>query len=528
MTGYDACFHVDQIQAFIDSGYYSPLNCSLYNGSTSLPIESSNSFYPAAWHLICALVREITQIDPTIAINAVNCTLCATCFASGQIVLASRLMNASRLELILISLFPLLSIAFPWAQFVRGEIFSQIASFSVLPLACALFDLILTQKGKNVATMLCGLCALLALAMLQTNAVFSLAIFLFFDLLRFVNKSSNKKGRRCRSLLLAAVGVALWTAAFHAPFMAGVVSYEWTSTNSIPQAIANVCTLSFSTNGCQLILAIFAIVGLICALGRKKYAWIAGPFLFASLIYIVATSADGLPKHYLGGFWYTDPARLSAQASIFAFPLIALGILRGLRFVGAFLNAAGKRVKAVQIALCLIVAIAGSITSIRIPDIVDIPAHFEGVWQAVDSYRNEAYEPILSKTELDFCKEASMLIEPGAVIINVPDDGSGFLYGLLDAHVYYKRPFDLEFEKPESKTLREGLNEISYNGAVREAANSIGAKYLLLLDSDDSSGLFITYNKDDRWNTIYSINENTPGFELLLSKDDCRLYRISL
>ena len=528
MTGYDACFHVNLIQAFIDSGYYSPFGCGLYSGSEFSPVSSSNSFYPAAWHLICAVVREATQIDPTVTINAVNCIFCGVCFTSGQIILVSRLLTISRIELLLLSLFPLLSIAFPWAQLIRGELFSQIASFSLLPLACALFDVAITQKGKDVAGTLCGLCALLTLATLQTNAVFSLSIFVFFDLLRHIKNGPKSRGKRRRILLLVLTSTVLWTAAFCSPFMSGVVSYEWESTNSILQALANVCTLSFSVNTCQLVLAAFAIGGLIWLLKSKKNVWLAGPFLFASIVYVIATSMEGLPKHFLGGFWYTDPMRLSAQASIFAFPLIVLGVLWGLRALCSLIKIKGKKTKIAQIAFCLLVVVGGSITSVRIPALFELPAPFECIWQAIDDYRNEEYEPILSKSELDLCKEASKLIEPGAVIINVPDDGSGFLYGLLDANVYYKRPFDLEYEKPESKILREGLNEISYNSAVQEAANSIGAKYLLLLDTDDNSGLFLTYNEDSRWRSFYSIDENTLGFKLLLSKDDCRLYKIVL
>ena len=50
-----------------------------------------------------------------------------------------------------------------------------------------------------------------------------------------------------------------------------------------------------------------------------------------------------------------------------------------------------------------------------------------------------------------------------------------------------------------------------------------------MLDDGDSKDeperFFIGYNEND-WSGITSINENTPGFSLVLAKDDMKLYKI--
>lgn len=526
IAGFDTVFHVNLIQAFIDSGSYSPLSVSLYNGSTYAPVYYSGSFYPAAWHLACATVREITCTDPAIAVNAVNFIFCSVCFAGGQTILFSRLVKTKKSELAVLAVIALLSTAYPWAQLIQGEQFPQIASFAMLPLACALFDVLIEDKAKNPAIILCGFCSLLTLATLQTNTIFSLSIFVFFDVLRYTAFSAKPGKAKRNCLLVTIAGIALWTAAFLCPALKDVVSYEWGSTNTVLQAIIKLCSLSLAASGSQLILALLALIGLIWIARNRQFTWIGGPVAFCSAIYIAATSLNGLPKHLLGGFWYTDPIRLSAQVSIFAFPLIACGtlwLLRSLAESAPLRNNCHASTLASVFSLAIILI---AVMNLRLPIANGGNTAFDTLWYSIDQYREEKYEPVLSCTELKFAEEAKCTTGKDALILNVPDDGSCILYGQIDIDIYYKRFFYLEDERPESKTIREGLNDIATNESVQEAAKSIGAKYLMLLDTDDSGGLFHTYGSDRRWQAFYAIDENTPGFRLLLSEDDCRLYEI--
>lgn len=527
IAGFDTVFHVDLIQAFIDSGSYSPIGANLYNGSAFAPVYIGGGFYPAAWHLICATVREITFTDTAVAINAVNCVICSICFTSGQTILFSRIVKTRKAELTVLAIIALLSTAYPWAQLVQGEQFPQIVSFAILPLACALFDVLFECKAKDTTLILCGFCSLLSLATLQTNVVFSLFIFIFFAALRYA-KLHSKPGNESRSyILITIIGIALWSAAYLCPVLKDVVSYEWESTNTVLQAITKLCSLSLASSGSQLVLALLALVGLIWIARNRKYIWAVGPAALCSAIYIIATSFDGLPKHYLGGFWYTDPIRLSAQVSIFAFPLIACGALWLLRSLEQKTPLDKNPYSSTLASLLSLAAILIIALSFRIPYVNGGNTAFDTLWNSIEQYREEKYEPILSSTELEFAEEVKSITGTDALILNVPDDGSSILYGQIDIDVYYKRYFHLEDECPDSKTIREGLNNLTTDEPVRKTAESIGAKYLMLLDTDDSSGLFHTYYTDSRWKAFYSIDENTPGFKLVLSKDDCRLYEIA-
>lgn len=526
IPGYDTVFHIDLIQAFIDSGLYSPLGASLYSGSASSPIYYGGGFYPAAWHLICAAIREITSVDAAIAANATNCTLCSICFTSGQTILFSRIIKARKAELTALAIIALLSTAYPWVELVQGEQFPQIASFAMLPLACALFDVLFECKARDVTVVLCNLCSLLSLATLQTNTVFSLFIFVFFASLHYAKLHSKPENVKRNYALVIIVGTALWTAAYLCPALKGVVSYEWESTNTVLRATIKLCSLSLTASGSQLIPALLALIGLIWIARNKECVWAIGPIAFCSFIYIVATSLEGLPKHYLGGFWYTDPIRLSAQVSIFAFPLIACGVLWLLRSLEQK-TALNKNPHGSALVSALSLAVILGITlSLRIPFANGGNTAFDNVWNSIERYKDEGYEPVLSSSELKFAEKVKNITGTDALVLNVPDDGSSILYGQIDINIYYKRTFSLGDERPESKTIREGLNNISTDEAVRAAVKSTGAKYLMLLDTDDSTGLFHTYYGDSRWKAFYSVTENTPGFKLLLSEGDCRLYEI--
>ena len=116
--------------------------------------------------------------------------------------------------------------------------------------------------------------------------------------------------------------------------------------------------------------------------------------------------------------------------------------------------------------------------------------------------------------------------------------------------------------------MRERLDEFATNEDVRSAVREMGAQYLLQLDNpaytdyplglqepaidpgkqdyendpdkenrprdlndyrvaggDDTFYNIITYHPDE-WAGIDSVNDETPGFEIVLSQGDMRLYRI--
>lgn len=135
----------------------------------------------------------------------------------------------------------------------------------------------------------------------------------------------------------------------------------------------------------------------------------------------------------------------------------------------------------------------------------------------------------LTGEEDAFVKKAVELIGEGALVINVPSDGSCWSYGVEGINTYLRRSSDNgRGGAEESKILRTQLRDISTSEEVQRLVNDLDARYVLMLDvqgSDHRTTTTIRY-KEENWRGIETIDEQTPGFKLLLSEDDMRLYEI--
>ena len=144
------------------------------------------------------------------------------------------------------------------------------------------------------------------------------------------------------------------------------------------------------------------------------------------------------------------------------------------------------------------------------------------------------YYDLFSPLEEDFCKTTlAKYNSDNSVVINNPDDGSLFAYSVYGLNMYYRywNPPAPDTETKESKVIRHHLNEIASNENVRNAVKQIGAKYVIQLDHGEPIQEYrIQYNYDnvDEWRGVDLIDETTPGFTLVASNDDIRLYRIDL
>ena len=82
--------------------------------------------------------------------------------------------------------------------------------------------------------------------------------------------------------------------------------------------------------------------------------------------------------------------------------------------------------------------------------------------------------------------------------------------------------------EPYATVLRTKLCDYTASDEVREAVEKTGARYVMLLDEksyDDRTVVKLRYKEED-WVGIESITQDTPGFTLVLSEGDMRLYRI--
>lgn len=95
--------------------------------------------------------------------------------------------------------------------------------------------------------------------------------------------------------------------------------------------------------------------------------------------------------------------------------------------------------------------------------------------------------------------------------------------------MYFRRSADSGLGGDEaSEVIRTRLCDIAESEEVARAVEDAGARYVLMLDDksgEDRTVLSLRYS-EDKWRGIESITEETPGFKLVLSEGDMRLYQI--
>lgn len=93
----DNSYHLNEIHALAATGCYSPAGISVY---PTVPGYGSTGagFYPAAWHVICALVSNLLSISAAVAINAVNFSFVAFVFPMSCFALMSAITEKKDLS----------------------------------------------------------------------------------------------------------------------------------------------------------------------------------------------------------------------------------------------------------------------------------------------------------------------------------------------------------------------------------------------------------------------------------------------
>lgn len=315
-----------------------------------------------------------------------------------------------------------------------------------------------------------------------------------------------------------------------------MVQYTWKATLSPLEAIGGGLLFMFTTReGVQPFLSVAVLAGVIYTCRNRRYLWMTVAYAFAFIVYVIDVSTDGVVKQVLSGFWYTDYYRTGAMTALFAIPLASLGFVQLVDIVRSWC-AKALRVQAdhpkcrylpVGILVALMLMCQFFPFHAKLMGKTDIGAGLVKIHREVSM--RYSWDRGLTGEEDAFVKKAVELIGEGALVINVPSDGSCWSYGVEGINTYFRRSSDNgRGGAEESKILRTQLRDISTSEEVQRLVNDLDARYVLMLDvqgSDHRTTTTIRY-KEENWRGIETIDEQTPGFKLLLSEDDMRLYEI--
>ncbi|WP_165251906.1 DUF6541 family protein [Adlercreutzia sp. ZJ304] len=550
LQAFDNVHHLGVVRTFVETGQWSFLHVAAYGGiPEDMQAIQGWNFYPTIWHMVGAILVSAVGVPVALAANATNILFVAFVFPAGMFslleILFGKFSKAHMLGCILSFAFA----AFPWKFLVWGPLFPNLASYALMAPVIFMFLILFETKRSRYERALATILFVLGsicLVLAQTNAVFTMAVFLIpFVIMQASRIPLLLKGDKCalwHRLICAGLSIvvisAIWCLLYETPFLHEVVSHVWPPFEGKRQALINVAMLSFNGTQPQIVLGFLVVVGIFASFVYRKLRWVTVAYVMMCIIYIVCAASEGIIKQVLGGFWYTDTMRLAASAALYAIPLACLGLTTLLSLISKFVLSVASRRQNVEkisnaaqatVALIFIIAVFSPVSFISTlmgvrPALLDIHETVKAVYDSKAPNVYDADERSFVQKTLD--------ITGDDIVLNMPDDGSAFAYGIDGLNVFYRytRTYGNEDEIEISKIIRENLNNVSTDLSVQKAVEQTGAQYLIKLDQDDQyirqSPYLFTYD-ESLWEGVDGVNDDTPGFEIVLSEGDMRLYRIA-
>lgn len=541
----DNATHLAIIKNMASSKILSVLSTSAYfDTSVSPDINTAGVFYPSIFHLLAALSIFTSGVAVQAAENITAAVIIAMVYTSGCYALFRAIEPNNRNLTIAGAVGCLLIVGFPWRFIVWGPLYPNLLSLSLIPAALSVEIEICNTIKENkleLSQVLLFLLTIIAVCGSHPNGLFTLGVLsigLLSDTL-FSKVRATKKGKFIP--VFATLGflvcvIAIWTICFLLPAFQGVVNYKWPANQTLHKAVISLLFFGFTRDSRDPILLILLCIGIVCIMRRKEFRWIVASYLLTAFMFIVAVSSDGVVKQYLCGFWYCDHNRIAACTSLAAMPLICIGLASLFSLLENkvsnwhSIKTIGTPIIKLSVSVLIILVVC---FPFFIDNYLGYPTTFQDYTRLLDYKFDKKSPSVYSSDEVDFVEKADKLIKPETKVINIPFDGSCFAYDIQDLNIYYRDPHvsgaRSTSETEHSWLYRKQLSNYLNCQQIRDALKNDHIEYVLMLDDGDSKDeperFFIGYNEND-WSGITSINENTPGFSLVLAKDDMKLYKI--
>ena len=557
---YDDIAHLGYIQSFLDAQSYSSLSVA-----SNLDIYPDiQRYYPAGWHLLGAVLADCLGVSNLLASNVLGVLFAGVVFPMGCLLLLRTLFNDHndhKKVLVCGAIICLSFVAFPWFFLIYGKLSSNLAAFAYIPAIWATFMLIFAKPAslangiKMIVLFLVGA----ALSVFtQPNAIFSLlAILIPYGYYLLWAKDSvvrplltNTAKQIVATIVLTAICVLIWWGSFNAPFLHDVVSFFWGASATPTQAIADVILFQSSYTPAQFISTFLVIVGMVYLISHKKHVWLIGSIAFLGILYVIAAAEDGPMKAIFTGFWYTDKFRLSALIAIAAIPVASYGVAALWKALLKFLEHTRFSSKTSQFRTSVVLGFFLALILFCPSFLVRYNYYIETPFGSFMTRAEEMYSTsleaiLLDPEEREFVAKVKE-ITGDALVMNTPYDGSVYAYQAEHLRALYRSIYSKVDESEEGqdfKLIEEQLYDLANNEAVQNAVRNIGIEYVLQLDQGHEpwpweegseisvyNSIWLDSGREDHYFTagIDQITDDTPGFELILSDGDMRLYRIVL
>lgn len=543
---YDNAHTLSLISSFAKSDCYGPLLSSVYLDTPQL--FQGLSYYPAVLHSISALVANMFGCG---APEALNIVVFDILFLTLPLSVRSLIKSAfpGNREAELFGVFsPFVFYAFPWGLLLFGPLQTYLMGLSLVPAVLSAFISLADRHGADrMSSFGLSVMGLATVSLCHPGALFSAGALAIPLIIRAALSAPSVKAfswKRKPIVVVVTLAIisGIWLVCFNLPFLKGTVSYTWRAFTTPSQAFSSVLGLSLTDSPSQPIVVLLVVIGIFsCIRKREGSSWLISSALLVALIYFIDVTADGWLKQLLGGFWYTDSRRIAAMLAVPLAPLFSVGV--ECVFTGCKQYVEGKKdsklspkIMGAGISLILIcfsfgpdVSLYGSI---NLPSAISFARSSLASLYSLSArqLRNGATEAsMLDSEELEAGQEIAAITSDGGLILNNALDGSAFYYSVYGMNIM-NRTCGSGLADDQNADLSIRASDYTTDQAIKNKMADLGVRYVLQLDSgsNPSNGnTFHPYYNPSDWTGIQSITSETPGFELVYSKGDIRLYRLT-
>lgn len=538
---FDNAHTLSTIQSFARTGCYGPLLSSAYLDTPQL--FQGLSYYPAVLHSVSALTSNMFGCGASEALNIlVFDLLFMTLPLSVRSLIKSAFPESREAELFGV-FSPFVFYAFPWGLLIFGPLQTYLMGLSFVPaVLSALIFLIDWHSPGRISSFGLSMAGLATVSLCHPSALFSAGVLAIPVIVKAAMSSSLVKSFSLKRKTLVTIAVAaaisgIWLICYSLPFLKGTVSFTWRAFMTPPQAFSSVLGLSLTDSPSQPIVVLLVLIGACSCIRRKESSsWLIASALLVALIYCIDVTTDGWLKQLLSGFWYTDSRRIAAMLMIPLIPLFSVGAGRVFSDFKAY--AEGKKdtkasAAAMGAGMALVLIALSFGPDVSLYGSVNLPSAINYVRSSLSSlyslsawqFRDSSSIPLmLDKEELDAGRDIAQITSDGGLVLNNSLDGSAFYYSAYDINVANRTCGS------DLSDLRKYAVGYVSNPSIRNKMTNLDIRYVLQLDSGaiptDASTFELNYKASD-WAGIQDITPETPGFELVYSRGDIRLYRLT-
>lgn len=424
----DNVFHLNAIRFVLDTGHASPLGFG-YLGE----IAPAGSFYPSAWHAVCAIISQLAGVSVATASNASLFVFACIVWPVAAVLITRTLIGAEPIALIAAGALSAGFATFPMLAIAYMGTYPLVAA---VPLVAVSLGAVVAASGMGSAGLSRGFAGCLAfvgavgVGGMHPSAFLMLAVLALVPAASATARYARTRPDRAR-LAWSAFGVSTASVLTVTMVLRPSYAQELSWRGTIGQSIGEYFTQSLGGTAMAIVIAALTIVGGIAAwTGRKRSAHAAlAMWAVVGVIYVSAAGDDEFIRLLISGPWYADATRVATFAPVVTLPLAAAGAQAVWRRVPA--RAADSRVSRSPttrlVAICVIaVVFSGALVYDRGVRRADAWAH--ALFAPTD-------DPLTSRVgvgahERAVIEEVRRVVPEGDLVAGNPRDGSSFIYAL--------------------------------------------------------------------------------------------------